>query len=395
LSDWLGSGLYNVTIADILQLHGINFFSGVSAVTQDESFLQALIKGFGDYKFKGTTPSQWLSLLDPELGLLQTYQDLKQMEDLPAFRFGDMQTNEVTSGDQVKYQVSFEVSNAGNKQGILDIYTTFLNLEENRGGGFSQWMYRNINHEENGESRLFMVPAQKKVKIELMFDQIPRNVKVQTGVARNIPPWYNYFPGNFKKNGSASHQEGVRVLGEASMKKEETNVFVVDNEDPGFRINSKDEIKTLKDWWVRRQGTAWEEYKSMNFWRPPVTWSSGFGDNYYGDYKRSAVQKVAGNGEDVVQWRTDLPEAGNYEVQVYIPSNLQRSWRHRNVKAGFSYKIYSANGEDQVDSPAVNESTGWISLGRFFFNKGEAIVELSDRTNFPYVVADAVKWIKQ
>ncbi len=395
LTQWLESERYNDTIADILQLQGINFFSLVSAKTEGENFLQSLSKGFDDFKFKCTTPSQWFALLDDKSGLLNTYREIKETGDLPAFRFGNMQSAEVTQEQQTKYYVSFEVSNAGHIQGVLDTYTTFLNLEENRGGSFSQWMYQSVNRADDGESRLFLVPAGKKVKVGMIFEQMPRHIKVETGVARNIPPLYNYYPQDFKNNASSSSQTGIQVLGDAAGKEEDDHVFIVDNEDTGFIIKSKDEIKTLKDWWVRRQSEETKAYPGVNYWNPPVAWTAGFGDNFYGDLRRSAVQKVSANGDDKASWKCLLPKEGNYEVQVFIPSNLHRSWRFRKVKGGFNYLIHHAGGVDQVESPVVNEANGWVTLGRYFFNEGEAVVELSDRTNYPYVIADAVKWIKQ
>ncbi len=395
LTQWLESGHYNDTIADILQLQGINFFSLVSAKTESGGFLQSLSKGFDDFRFKPTTPSLWFSLLDDESALLHSYRELKETDDLPAFRFGNMQSAEVTQEQQTKYFVSFEVSNAGDIEGVLDTYTTFLNLEENRGGSFSQWMYQSVNRADEGESRLFLVPAGKKVKVGMIFEQMPRHVRVETGVARNIPPLYNYHPHDFKKNGSLAMQTGVQVLGDAAGKEENAHVFIVDNEDAGFIIESKDEIKTLKDWWVRRQSEETKAYPGISYWNPPVAWTAGFADNFYGDLRRSAVQKVSANGEDKASWKCVLPESGNYEVQVFIPSNLHRSWRFRKVRAGFHYLIHHAGGVDDVESPVVNEANGWVTLGSYFFNEGEAAVELSDRTDYPYVIADAVKWIKQ
>jgi hypothetical protein len=38
---------------------------------------------------------------------------------------------------------------------------------------------------------------------------------------------------------------------------------------------------------------------------------------------------------------------------------------------------------------------GWNLIGRYFFEEGEASVELSDETPVLHVVADAIKWVKK
>ena len=123
-------------------------------------------------------------------------------------------------------------------------------------------------------------------------------------------------------------------------------------------------------------------------------WTNNLGENYHGYLLKSAVLKSSGNGNDLARWEASLPEEGVYEVQAFIPYGLQLGWQHRNARGGFRYKIRHANGVDEVETLPINDHAGWVVLGRYFFRKGEAVIELSDKSGFPYVAADAVKWIK-
>jgi hypothetical protein len=135
-------------------------------------------------------------------------------------------------------------------------------------------------------------------------------------------------------------------------------------------------------------------YEPFNYWRPQAVWTNSLAQSYHGDFLRSAVLKASGNGNDRALWKYELAEAGRYEVQAFIPPNLNIGWRNRNSRGRFHYLVHHANGLDKVETLPIRERNGWISLGRFFFDKGEAVVELSDESEFPYVVADAVKWIR-
>jgi hypothetical protein len=91
------------------------------------------------------------------------------------------------------------------------------------------------------------------------------------------------------------------------------------------------------------------------------------------------------------KWTPSLPQAGNYEVQVFIPKSQADT---RNAK----YQIRH-NGQDSFKS--VDQSLyfdKWVSLGTYYFAAGSGgYVYLSDVTGEPYASRklgfDAVKWI--
>jgi hyaluronate lyase len=110
--------------------------------------------------------------------------------------------------------------------------------------------------------------------------------------------------------------------------------------------------------------------------------------NYYGsDY----LYNNSGTGADKVRWTPALAEAGRYTVYYRLPDgNAARA-----TNAPFT--VFHNGGSTQV---RVNQQTvpggSWLSLGSYEFQAGTSgYVELTDQANGNYVIADAVRFVKQ
>ncbi|MDF2938979.1 MAG: hypothetical protein K0Q90_4352 [Paenibacillaceae bacterium] len=119
------------------------------------------------------------------------------------------------------------------------------------------------------------------------------------------------------------------------------------------------------------------------------TWTASTGlPNYYGtDY----LYNNSGSGADKVRWTLALGEAGRYAVYYRLPDG--NAGRATNAP----YTIFHSGGSTQV---RVNQQTvpggSWLLLGSYDFLAGTSgYVELTDQANGTYVIADAVKFVKQ
>lgn len=394
LGQWLSQGTAEDTITQILHLRGIHFFTEFSALSEEGDFSEEMGTAFNNYKFRTSQPADWLEHVKLSIDPFKRYQSIQQDAALPAFEFGWAQTQEVAAGDKNKYLVAIHLSNLGPVDGLVETKTDFLDLSVRNYQSHSQWTYQRMNDEENVDSRLHLIPAYSKVRIDMLFDELPRNTTVYTSVAQNIPPQNTFYFEHFEKTAASLPIEGVHFLDSAKTRNTVPNEIIVDNEDPGFSIASLTEVRTLKEWLLKRERAQAKEYDSFYAWDPKGVWTYNLGENYHGYLLKSAVLKSSGNGNDLARWEASLPEEGIYEVQAFIPYGLQLGWQHRNARGGFRYKIRHANGVDEVETLPINDHRGWVVLGRYFFRKGEAVIELSDKSGFPYVAADAVKWIK-
>ena len=393
--NWLKQDNAGDTIARILKLRGVQFFSEMEAHSGQDNFVNLLEPSLNQFKFQNESLDKWIHNTAVEWNLANEYSALISGDQLPAFRFGNVKASFFRQQGKKQFLISVEVANEGNADGTLSAETSFLNLSENRNQSFSQWAYQSMEEDRNQIEQLFVVKSGKSVRIKMVFDQQPREIRIYTGVARNIPPVYSFYFDRIEEDKTnSSLKEGVEEFDFDFEVKDGAETFTVDNEDPGFSIATRDEVKTLKDWWLKRQRQQMETYESFNYWRPQAVWTNSLGQTYHGTYLRSAVLKASGNGNDKALWKCALPESGRYEVQAFIPSDLNVGWRNRNSRGRFHYAIHHANGIENAETWPVRERNGWVSLGRYFFDKGEAVVELSDKSEFPYVVADAVKWIR-
>ncbi|MDD5569633.1 MAG: T9SS type A sorting domain-containing protein [Bacteroidales bacterium] len=96
-------------------------------------------------------------------------------------------------------------------------------------------------------------------------------------------------------------------------------------------------------------------------------------------------------GSDIcyVTWTPNIPEAGSYEVQAYIPT-VNANTNHA------VYKIYYEGGSTSVIVNQNNNHGNWVSLGTYQFAKGKTgYVYLGDvsGTAGQNIAFDAVKWI--
>ena len=113
---------------------------------------------------------------------------------------------------------------------------------------------------------------------------------------------------------------------------------------------------------------------------------------FYGTVVHDAYCKSVGEGKYKAEWTTQIPEAGEYEVY---------------------YTVYDSLGGHEIRVEPAEESMGWVSLGKYYLEKGEAKVVLDDRgggseevdekseggmrmmQNKQMIVADAVKWVRR
>jgi hypothetical protein len=133
---------------------------------------------------------------------------------------------------------------------------------------------------------------------------------------------------------------------------------------------------------------------------PPVSWSRLIHTGFFGKYRRTASCIRAGEGKAAAVWRVQIPESGYYDVFTYIFDPKRKINQRDRLKYGYDsiehhYTVYGAEGPDETVLFPDQCEDGWNLLGRYYFEKGEAVVELSDESPVLYVIADAVKWVKK
>lgn len=187
--------------------------------------------------------------------------------------------------------------------------------------------------------------------------------------------------------------------------------IIVDNQDPGFKLIEPQGEKLFH---MLRGGTkSWEPVKS-NFER----WTQMVDNRFYGKIVHDAYCKGVGTGKYKAEWTAQIPEEGTYEVFFcngeFFKMGLSLQARK---KGGVRYyTVYGREKGTEVQVEPAEVPIGWVSLGKYHFEKGEAKVVLDDRGETikegektsvtvnemvitgmykQAIVADAVKWVKR
>ena len=195
--------------------------------------------------------------------------------------------------------------------------------------------------------------------------------------------------------------------------------IIVDNEDEGFHLidSSGNRLKRLAE------QLAEDNMKDYNYGinAKKHTWGRPCIDaKFYGEEVHSAFTKVAGNGSFRAEWIANLPEAGRYEIFVYLPDV-------RDGDALYTYesKYPGMKNYYTVDTPGGSETVGpgggkgrcrlgvsgyvcftgrgipplfWMTGGVLQLMMMKSIpaevVSIGGDKHAQLVVADAVKWVK-
>ncbi len=123
---------------------------------------------------------------------------------------------------------------------------------------------------------------------------------------------------------------------------------------------------------------------------PPASMMS-WNDRRLGGYKDHFWFLTSNNSltNDIAYatWTPNLPKAGYYEVQAYIPYSTAKN---------AIYKINAADGLKIINFNQAQFNSTWASLGTFAFNAGNSgYVRLGDASDTAdvQIVFDAVRWI--
>ena len=125
----------------------------------------------------------------------------------------------------------------------------------------------------------------------------------------------------------------------------------------------------------------------------PTRWSRRSLTYAYGKYRHTAAVVRGGDGERQAVFAAELPRAGEWELEFYLPRRpASESSSRRGPSGTWNMLVVDTSGDREVEFDASVAGSGWNSLGRFDLASGEVRVELSDRTEGRFVYADAIRW---
>jgi len=321
--------------------------------------------------------------------LESTLIDLENPVDIPGYVLGDYDLCSFVDGERELYRLSFDVMNREGMRGVLVVSGVIKYPKD-----VIKTLKRKIKIPvlaievlEPGESR----------RIDVTLEYQPRSIFVNTMLSRNIPSKIIWGPG-LEIRGSCGR--GKRGGTGIDLSDFEDGSIIVDDMDAGFEATGGNGESFLRKLLLRqKKGREFISARSIRL-KLPGKWTATADDGFFGSFVRSARCRRSGKGESKAIWRSLITERGFYDVYTYIYDPYRRfSSKSRSDKGldriEHHYTVYHSDGFSNVVLMPDRCEDGWNLLGRYRFESGEAVVELSDESPVLFVIADAVKWVKK
>jgi hypothetical protein len=316
--------------------------------------------------------------------------DLEGRTDVPGYLISDYYCCAFTDGERERYRFSFDILNREGTGGVIVVTGTLK---------YPRAVKKRMKKKglKNPVLAIETVRPGEKRRVDVLLDFEPRNIWVNMMLTRNIPSKVYWGRG---LNIHSSCGRGGRTFNGIDLTDFEEESIVVDDADREFGTVGGESQNLLRR--IFSRSGSRKEYRDPMYIKknPPGDWQIYVDKGFFGSYMRSARAIKAGNGGARAIWRTNIPESGMYDLYSYIfdPFGFYTA-KHRERenldRIEYHYTVHHADGETETVLMPGNCEDGWNLIGRYYFDKGEAVVELSDESPYNYVIADAVKWVRK
>jgi hypothetical protein len=306
---------------------------------------------------------------------------------LPAYVVRDIEFHKVYDGDRIRTQVKFKTFNTESTDGLLEVSFRY----SRRGRGFDM-----ANANENLETNIYRINGNQNKQVGLLLDDEPRALNINFLLARNLPLVYTTRFEKAELEENKTPFEGEKIIYEKAVLTSPDEI-IIDNDEEGFEIYNPPYNSLLKRWIHSGEEQEDEnEFEPLWWWNPPHQWRPIKSATYFGTYVHSAYYTRPGDGSKYVSWNAKIKTSGIYDVYVYMFNTDEfRRRRERNDMFGdFNYQVHHDGGVEKVAFSIDGAPPGWNFLGSWYFSEGVAKVVLTNESSARFVIADAVKWVK-
>jgi hypothetical protein len=304
--------------------------------------------------------------------------------ELPGFVLGEVQFFRITDDDDgsANYQVLVTVYNGEETPGLLRL--------DYRSRG-------ERGRREGGESDPVRVEGKSAVQIGLVTSEPPRVVRVVPYLALNRDPFNAPLPAlDEEKIVEAEPFIGAR---DSDWVPSSEGMIVVDDLDEGFTVEETGGRSMLR---VAGRGGDEEMDQGLPLVRfgprQANRWSRWNFGNAYGRYRHTAAVVRKGSGDRRAIFTAEIPRSGQWELEYFVPQMRGPGPGGGGGRRGSGPGTWNLAVADSAETrdltfDVAGSETGWNSLGSFDITEGEVRVVVSDETDGPWVLADAVRWI--
>ena len=290
---------------------------------------------------------------------------------LPGFTYRDVESRRIADAEDgtPRYQVVFTLQNDEEVSGLIRVVHR---LEGKRSAPI--------------DSEPIRIEGRSALRIGVLDKERISEVRVEPYLSLNqgdfVVPFAEFLDDEVEEIAPVLGAEPTEWLAK------DDSWIIVDDLDPGFQV--VDEAPT--PWWQR--GDDEDSQGELAVVQPgpraPVKWSRLSLPRAYGRYRHTLAVVREGKGLRRAIFEAELPRAGEYELELFMPPRLEgRSGR----RGSMSMQLVDPSGSQEIPLfDAEKAQDGWNPLGRFDVASGKVRVEISNETDGRLVLADAIRW---
>jgi ABC-type transport system involved in multi-copper enzyme maturation permease subunit len=230
------------------------------------------------------------------------------------------------------------------------------------------------------------VAGRSEIEIGVVTSRPPQSVSIGPYLSLNRTSFKVELPAiDEAKLDSREPFSGHRVTEWSSSDGE---AIVVDDLDDGFEV-----VEASGSSGLRLGARADDEETdqglpiAQSVFQPPSRWSRRTTETAWGKYRHTMALVKSGQGERKAVFSASMPRSGSWELQLHLPAQRTKE------KGTWAFAVEDTSGRKDVRFDLGAGAEGWNSLGIFEIAEGVVKVELSDATDAPFVLADAIRWI--
>jgi hypothetical protein len=303
--------------------------------------------------------------------------DWDKPSSLPYYVIGSPEIKQFINKGKEIYVLKIAVSNESDYDGIVQ-----LEIQENR----QQPIF---NPKSN---RKIAIPAHQCLQLVSLWDEAPKEIKINTLVSGNIPTTVSEPLTNIsREKGQTFDNEGDYIV--PNPFQSQAGEIIIDNEDSLFSLSNPVIVGLLPKWMNIKDDDTFK-YPGLSLFRQPLQWTATVNPSYYGRQIRSAYAVKSGKGNKTATWKAPLPSPGNYEIYYYVyKDDALKSSKRTDLEYHFKIK----NGKETEDASLnVNKAdSGWEQIGVYYFSEDTVSITLTNEYKLRTVFADAVKLVKR
>jgi hypothetical protein len=332
--------------------------------TAGGSFTRAEVISAGEAV--GADLASWLDLWIEETGL-------------PGFVLGEVRYHRLRDADDgtPRYQLVVPVQNPEEPPGLVRLQY------------FTEGAAEGAEREQSAPVR---VPGHGAIEIGLVSSSPLRLVRVAPYFSLNRDPFAVELPA--LEADRTVDEEPFSGSREIAFTPADEGVVLVDDLDSGFETSESRDRGMLR---LGGKGGG-EEDEALDQGLPiagslrPPRWSRLAAPYAFGRYRRTMAVVRAGEGQREAVFRAEIPAAGSWQLEYYLPRRPSSSSSQREPGT-WNVTVEGPSLEQKLSFDAKSGESGWNALGTFDLTPGEVLVRVSDTTDGAFVVADAIRWL--